>query len=90
MKNQENLQSLRSSLASLPAWASKRIMQQIHQHTNYEPVIGIMGKTGAGKSCLCNAQFVGEVSPLSNVVACTREPLRFRQQVGERVMGIVD
>jgi hypothetical protein len=53
-------------------------------------VIGIMGKTGAGKSSLCNALFAGEVSPVSDVVACTREPLRFRLQVGERFMTIVD
>ncbi len=48
------------------------------------------GKTGAGKSSLCNALFAGEVSPVSDVVACTREPLRFRLQVGERVMTLVD
>ncbi|MBA8032480.1 GTPase family protein [Citrobacter freundii] len=90
MKNQESLQSLRSSLATLPAWASKRIMQQIHQLTNYEPAIGIMGKTGAGKSSLCNALFAGEVSPISDVAACTREPLHLHLQLGERAMTIVD
>lgn len=65
-------------------------MQQIRQLTNYEPVIGIMGKTGAGKSSLCNALFAGEVLPVSDVAACTREPLRFRLQVGERYMTLVD
>ena len=49
-----------------------------------------MGKTGAGKSSLCNALFAGEVSPVSDVTACTREPLRFRLQVGVRYMTIVD
>jgi predicted GTPase len=53
-------------------------------------MIGIMGKTGAGKSSLCNALFAGEVSPVSDVAACTRDPLRFRLQVGERFMTIVD
>lgn len=90
MKNQKSLQSLRSSLASLPAWASERIMQQIRQLTNYEPAIGIMGKTGAGKSSLCNALFAGEVSPISDVAACTREPLHLHLQLGERAMTIVD
>ncbi|OVK37653.1 hypothetical protein B8043_16390 [Klebsiella aerogenes] len=65
-------------------------MQQIRQLTNYEPVIGIMGKTGAGKSSLYNALFAGEVLPVSDVAACTREPLRFRLQVGERYMTLVD
>ncbi|EOE6875561.1 GTPase family protein [Citrobacter sedlakii] len=90
MRNQEALQSLHDSLTNLPQWASEKVMQQIHQLTNYEPMIGIMGKTGAGKSSLCNALFTGEVSPVSEVAACTREPLHFRLQVGERLMTIVD
>ena len=90
MRNQEGMQSLQGSLMGLPEWASERVMQQIRQLTNYEPVIGIMGKTGSGKSSLCNALFAGEVSPVSDVAACTREPLRFRLQVGERYMTIVD
>lgn len=90
MNNSEGLKSFQQSLSGLPQWASERILQHINQLTDYEPVIGIMGKTGAGKSSLCNALFFGEVSPVSNVAACTREPLRFRLQVGERFMTIVD
>ncbi|EPH3308141.1 GTPase family protein [Citrobacter freundii] len=90
MKKSEGFQSLQQSLSGLPQWASERILQQIKQLTNYEPVIGIMGKTGAGKSSLCNALFVGEVSPVSDVAACTREPLRFRLLVGDRHMTLVD
>ena len=55
MKKSEGLQSLQRSLSGLPQWASERILQQINQLAHYEPVIGIMGKTGAGKSSLCNA-----------------------------------
>ncbi|MDJ0021784.1 GTPase family protein [Pantoea eucrina] len=90
MNNSEGLKSFQQSLFGLPQWASERILQQINQLTDYEPVIGIMGKTGAGKSSLCNALFTGAVSPVSDVAACTREPLRFRLQVGERFMTIVD
>ncbi|EKN3563875.1 GTPase family protein [Yersinia enterocolitica] len=90
MRNKEGQQSLQDSLTGLPEWATERIIQQINMITNYEPAIGIMGKTGAGKSSLCNALFVGEVSPVSDVAACTREPLRFRLQVGERYMTLVD
>lgn len=90
MKNQEGLQSLQGAITGLPEWASERVMQQIRQITSYEPVIGIMGKTGAGKSSLCNALFQGEVSPVSDVTACTREPLHFHLKVGERRMFLVD
>lgn len=90
MRNQEGMYSLQSSLTGLPEWVSERVMQKIHQLTNYEPVIGIMGKTGAGKSSLCNALFTGEVSPVSDVAACTRNPLCFRLQVGEHYMTLVD
>ncbi|ENG7700932.1 GTPase family protein [Citrobacter freundii] len=90
MNNSEGQPSLQQSLSSLPQWVSERILQQINNLTNYEPVIGIMGKTGAGKSSLCNALFAGEVSPVSDVTACTREPLRFRLQVGKRYMTLVD
>lgn len=90
MKNFEGLLPLQDSIYGLPQWVSERILQQINQLTHYEPVIGIMGKTGAGKSSLCNALFAGEVSPVSDVTACTRAPLRFRLHVGERYMTIVD
>ncbi|HIC0446268.1 TPA: GTPase family protein [Escherichia coli] len=90
MKISEGLHLLQNSLSGLPQWTSERILQQINQLTNYEPVIGIMGKTGVGKSSLCNVLFAGEVSPVSDVSACTREPLRFRFQVGERFMTLVD
>ncbi|HGU9903429.1 GTPase family protein [Citrobacter freundii complex sp. 2024EL-00235] len=90
MNNSEGLQSLQKSLSSLPQWLSESILHQVSQLTSYEPVIGIMGKTGAGKSSLCNALFAGEVSPVSDIAACTREPLRFRLQVGKRYMALVD
>ena len=90
MKQFDGLQPLQLPLSGLPQWASERILQQINQLTCYEPVIGIMGKTGAGKSSLCNVLFAGDVSPVSDVVACTRETLHFRLQLGERGMSIVD
>ena len=77
MKYSEGFQPIHNSLSELPHWISDRILQQIKQLTCYEPVIGIMGKTGAGKSSLCNALFAGDISPVSDVVACTRDPLRY-------------
>lgn len=90
MNKSEGKQSLQHTLSGLPQWVSERILQQINQLARYEPVIGIMGKTGAGKSSLCNALFAGSISPVSDVAACTREPLRFRLQIGDRFMTLVD
>ncbi|RZA65553.1 YfjP family GTPase [Citrobacter koseri] len=90
MSKQEGINAISKAMSALPTQLSGTILKHIHSLTDYEPVIGIMGKTGAGKSSLCNALFAGEVSPVSDVAACTREPLRFRLQVGERFMTIVD
>lgn len=90
MSKQEGINTINKAMAALPTLLSDTILKHIHSLIEYEPVIGIMGKTGAGKSSLCNALFAGEVSPVSDVAACTREPLRFRLQVGERYMTIVD
>lgn len=84
MKIHEGLQDITQSVAVLPDFIRKQILSNISRLADYEPVIGIMGKTGAGKSSLCNALFAGNVSPVSDVAACTRKPLRFRFQVGER------
>ncbi|HDL7341845.1 TPA: GTPase family protein [Yersinia enterocolitica] len=90
MNNSEGLQPLQNSLSGLPQWMSERILHQINQLTSYEPVIGIMGKTGAGKSSLCNALFQSEVTPVSDVNACTRDTLRFQLNSGEYSLILVD
>lgn len=90
MKKSEGFQSLQQPLSGLAQWVSERILQQINQLTHYEPVIGIMGKTGTGKSRLCNTLFAGDISPVSDVAACTRQPLQFRLQLGKRFMTIMD
>ncbi|EOG5454543.1 TPA: GTPase family protein [Enterobacter mori] len=90
MNKQEGINVIRGAMAVLPTKLSNTVLKHIHMLTDYEPVIGIMGKTGSGKSSLCNALFAGEVSPVSDVAACTREPLQFRLQVGERFMTIMD
>ncbi|MEK5772533.1 GTPase, partial [Acinetobacter variabilis] len=62
----------------LPEEIRQKILEHLHGVIHYEPVIGIMGKSGAGKSSLCNALFQGEVTPVSDVHAGTREVQRFR------------
>jgi small GTP-binding protein len=50
------------------------LRRRIEQVVNYQAVVGVMGKTGAGKSSLCNALFGQEVSEVSDIGACTRYP----------------
>lgn len=90
MKKSEGLQAIEKPLASLPHAIGKHILDHIQKLTHYEPVIGIMGKTGAGKSSLCNALFQGEVTPISDVHACTRDVLRLRLSRGDHSLILVD
>lgn len=90
MQKSEDLQALEKTLELLPEAVRSYILDYLNKLIHYEPVIGIMGKTGAGKSSLCNALFAGEVSPVSDVSACTREPLRCRLRVGRHSMVLVD
>lgn len=90
MHKSEGLQAIEKPLSSLPVAIGAQILKHIHKLAHHEPVIGIMGKTGAGKSSLCNELFQGEVSPVSDVNACTRDVLRFRLHSGDRSLVIVD
>ncbi|WP_145480789.1 GTPase family protein [Yersinia similis] len=90
MKKSEGLQAIEKPLASLPHAISKHILDHIQTLTHYEPVIGIMGKTGSGKSSLCNALFQSEVTPVSDVNACTRDTLRLRLSSGVHSLILVD
>jgi hypothetical protein len=50
------------------------LRERIEKAVNYQAVVGVMGKTGAGKSSLCNALFGQEVAEVSDIGACTRYP----------------
>ncbi|HDY3608877.1 GTPase family protein [Klebsiella michiganensis] len=90
MNKPDGLQAFEQPLASLPRTLRQLILERIQNLTHYEPVIGIMGKSGAGKSSLCNELFRGEVSPVSDVNSCTRDVLRFRLRSGRHSLVIVD
>lgn len=54
-QNKEN--RFRDCLSQLPLCATERILFYLDQAITYEPVIGIMAKSSAGKSSLFNALF---------------------------------
>jgi len=89
-KTEQGIDALKQQLSLLPEALSRTILDRIRKTINYEPVIGIMGKTGAGKSSLCNALFQQPLSPVSDVQGCTRTPLRFTLDMGGRRMTLID
>ncbi|EKN3345962.1 GTPase family protein [Yersinia ruckeri] len=90
MNKSDGLQAIEKPLFSLPHTFRSLILERLQKLTHYEPVIGIMGKTGSGKSSLCNALFQGEVTPVSDVNACTRDVLRLRLSSGDHSLILVD
>ena len=82
--------TLGACLNLLPQQATDRILAHLQQAIHYEPVIGVMGKSGAGKSSLCNALFQQPVCLTSDLTACTRAPQRLVLTVGDRSMTLVD
>lgn len=67
-----------------------KITTRIDEIVSYEPRVGIFGKTGAGKSSLCNAVFGCDVCKISDVEACTREPQEVLLSIGENGMRLID
>ncbi len=65
MNPSDAIEAIEKPLSSLPYSLSRHILEHLRKLTRHEPVPGIMGKSGAGKSSLCNALFQGEVTPVS-------------------------
>lgn len=89
-KEKGGFNPVKDALEILPENIRESISRRINEVINYEPVIGIMGKTGAGKSSLCNAIFKGDICAVSDVEACTRETQEVRIQFGKRAIRLID
>ncbi|HFL9393826.1 TPA: GTPase family protein [Escherichia coli] len=89
-KEKDGFNPVKDALEILPENIRESISRRINEAINYEPVIGIMGKTGAGKSSLCNAIFKGNICAVSDVEACTRETQEIRLQFGRRSIRLID
>lgn len=89
-KPQDTSDVLRTCLNLLPPHSVERILLRLQEAIRYEPMIGIMGKSGAGKSSLCNALFQQPVCLTSDLLGCTREPQRLVLDVGNHCMTLVD
>ena len=90
MDDKSGIEIVRSYLDILPKSLSDKIVDKLKHTINYEPVIGVMGKTGAGKSSLCNAIFRSDICEVSDVGACTREIKRMKLTFGKRSLILID
>ncbi|MEQ5556184.1 GTPase family protein [Providencia rettgeri] len=77
-------------LSTLPTSFQTPFFNQLNYLINYSPTIGLMGKTGAGKSSLINALFQSQLSPVSDVSGCTRQAQRFSMTVNNHTLTFID
>ena len=69
----------------------ERVLQKLEHKINYVPRVGIFGKTGAGKSSLCNGLFGQDLCAVSHVESCTREQQAVTLQLGaSRGIELID
>ena len=68
----------------------KTIEERFLKALQYEPVIGFFGKTGVGKSSLCNALFGEKICEISDVKACTRDTKKVLLDIGGKGLTLMD
>lgn len=74
----------------LPEAHRRTILDRIERIRGYEPLVGVFGKTGAGKSSLCNAVFGRDICKISDVGACTRDVQEVALNIGQKGMKLLD
>ncbi|WP_272664505.1 GTPase family protein [Providencia sp. PROV174] len=84
------MNKLENHFLFLPKGTKDVFLSHLNKLINYSPTIGLMGKTGAGKSSLINALFQSQLSPVSNVSGCTRQAQRFSITMSNHTLTFVD
>lgn len=82
---------LRSIDGEFTGEQADRIRDKVNHMLTYRPKVGIFGKTGVGKSSLCNALFGKDICQVSDIQACTRTPQEVMLGLeGERGITLLD
>ena len=76
--------------AVIPKELKNKIARKLEEMRSYTPKVGIFGKTGVGKSSLCNALLGSDVCPISDFEACTRAPQKVLLELGGAGIQLVD
>ncbi len=76
--------------AKIPDSIREKISYRINKKLEYTPRVGIFGKTGAGKSSLCNALFGQDACDVSDVSSCTREAQEVGISFGKKEITLID
>ncbi|WP_308568019.1 GTPase [uncultured Providencia sp.] len=84
------MNKLENHFLFLPKGAKDMFLSHLNKLINYSPTIGLMGKTGAGKSSLINALFQSRLSSVSNVSGCTRQAQRYSMTMNNHTLTFVD
>lgn len=74
----------------IPEKYRRNIEDRLNSVLSYQPRVGIFGKTGAGKSSLCNAVFGQDICEISDIDACTRSPQEIILSMGRKGVKLID
>lgn len=81
---------IKATVPDALSYLQSQLLHEINQLVHYSPTIGLMGKTGVGKSSLCNALFQSDVSTVSDVESGTQSAKRLQMTLGKRTLTLID
>lgn len=88
--SQSTNQALNDWMENLPPEIRIRLLEKMNSIANYTPRVGIMGKSGAGKSSLANAIVGKQVFEVGHLGGCTRNLQEEVVQIKNRELAFVD
>lgn len=89
-KTEQGISALTQPLSLIPEYLTCAILKHIRHCIHYKPTIGIMGKSGVGKSSLCNTLFTPPPANVSAVKGCTRQVQHYQMSLSPHALLIVD